>query len=171
MPRNVSALFRRAVQAQYTPHATLLRMKLTHASFGVKRFVLNNENITSEGLVWQKAGLDLNLLNDTNDDAVVGAQFVIANVDQGLISEIETLFLTQAPAKRYMLISISVVPSGNLDSVEISLDDMQARVMAVDARVIIGQLEIEKIDSEGWPYDTIDPANFPGTFGMGMASG
>lgn len=160
-----SSLFRRAVQSHSTSEVIVLLVSLQHPSFGTKRFAANNEDITSNGFIYMAApGMDVQLIADNDEDAVIGSQVSLPDIDNQLVDEIENLYATAAPARQYMLATISIVLAATPNRVEHEAPELQVRTINKKDGFLMGQLDTEAIDNQAWPYAIITPADFPFVF-------
>ena len=90
MSRTVSTLFRQAIYAQETQQVFLLLITIDHDNLAVPiRVVVNTEDITSRGDLYQAYPVDVELPDD-NDDAPPTARLTIDNISTSVKVSLNT---------------------------------------------------------------------------------
>jgi len=119
-------------------------------------FVNNNEQVISNGIIYEPFPFALNLPSD-NGESQPKVTLTISNISDEIIKAIRSQ--VEAPILRVQMVS-SAFP----DIVEKDLDFLQLRNVSYDAISITGQLEVINVLTRGFPADQYDPVHYPGLF-------
>lgn len=157
MPRALSTAAKQAIFAQETAQAALCLLTITGTGIGVPlRFVNNQVDVVSRGNSYLGVAFMVSL-PDERDDSPARVTISLDNVDRALVSAIRTL--TVAPT-----ITLEVVFSAALDTVEAGPFAFTLRNVDYTADTISGELRFEDFLNESFPADSFTPNNFPGLF-------
>lgn len=155
--RTLSSTFLSAVMANNTDEAFLLLITISHESLDDPiRVAANGENIVSRG--WTYVGLPVEAeLPGDEDDTPPVAVIKIDNINQDIVKKARSI-RTKAE------VSLEVVLASDPDVVEVELPTFNLVKVDYDSFWVSGQLQVDDLASEPYPYATFSPANFRGIF-------
>lgn len=148
----VSSLFAQETDEVYIILLTISHEQLT-PSIRVGSDVVNT---ISRGETFVSYPFEIQLPSD-EEDAPPKAQLAIDNVSPEIAKNLRSI---TSPAS----FLIEVVRFSEPDVVEVSYDNFQLRNIKGDVLQITGELTIEDVTLEPYPYDTFTPANFRGLY-------
>lgn len=132
-------------------------LTITPANGGTPiNLVNNNQDVTSNGVVYLAYPFTLTLPLDTGDK-IPQITLTIDNVDQLLTNAVRELEL--APSIRVQLVT-SAFP----DLVEKDLDFLKLRNVSYDAMSITASLEVASVWARRYPSEIVDPVHYPSLF-------
>jgi hypothetical protein len=153
----LSAPARAALYAQETDQALLPLLTISHADLTQPiRLVADGQNQTSRGNTFIAYPFSIDIPDETGDQPPT-PRLTIDNVAEDILVAIRAL--SSAPT-----ITLEVVLSGSLDTVEAGPFALSLLSVDYDALTITGQLGSEDMLNESFPGDAYTPANFPGLF-------
>jgi hypothetical protein len=157
MRPSITSAFRGASYAQQTDQIFLALLEFAHPSLSVPIRIVNNyTNITSNGQEYIGFPFDLELPEDF-EEALPEIRLSVCNVDRQIVQMIRTL--TGPPT-----ISVSVVLADDPNAVQVGPFVMTMRGADYDSMAVSGSVQSEDMLNEGYPGDSMSPANFPGLF-------
>lgn len=155
--RTLSTAFLDAVMKNNTDEAFLLLITISHPALGDPiRVVANNQNIVSRG--WTYVGLPVEAeLPGDEDDSPPVATLKIDNINQDVVKKARTI-RTRAD------VTLEIVLEFDPDYVEVELPTFQLVKVDYDELWVNGELQVDDLASEPYPYATFSPAKFKGLF-------
>lgn len=157
MSRTLSSAFLQAVLANNTDEAFLLLITISHPSIDPAiRVCANAANIISRG--WTFVGLPVEAeLPGDEDDAPPVAVIKIDNISQDIVKKARSI-------RTKPEVTLEIVMESNPDFVEVSLPTFQLTKVDYDIFWVTGQLEVDDLASEPFPYAIFSPAKFRALF-------
>ncbi len=142
--------------AQNSADPFLMLLTVTHSQWATKRFVNNNEEIISRGLVFTPLIFDLVLPVD-DGETIPTMKLVIDNVGLTLMSELRKI--ETAPD-----VKLEVVFGSDRDRVEMEVTDLKLNNVKYDKMQITGVLSFDDFLNTAIPSARYTPKDFPGMF-------
>lgn len=157
MSRTFSATTKQAMLASETGEGYLTLISISHPELdGVLRVVCNTEDIVSRGDTFVAYPFEMTLPSD-EEEAPPAARVTIDNID---LQVANTLRSINSPATFLM----EIVRIEDLDTVEETFSNFQLRNIDGDLMQINGDLTIEDMTSEPFPYLKFGPKRFRGLY-------
>lgn len=168
MPRNLSSRIKEAMAKRSTGLILLWLVEITHPKmiddFGaleVIRLVNNNENVVSNGKLYNKCSINIRL-PESKESGTSSGNIIIDNVSQQLIPLIRSL-------SGEFTITLKLVCSSNLDvsppefdNVEITPLPYKLINISWNASEISGELSYSNIFDNRYPFPLMTKFLFPG---------
>ncbi|QQS08663.1 MAG: DUF1833 family protein [Phycisphaerales bacterium] len=149
---------RRAIYAQETGEVFLFLLTLSHPQLLQPiRVVNNNEDVTSDGFVYQRFPFDVHMPPE-NEDAPPKVNLRVAGADRTLVQAVRSL------SGEAMTAELSVVLASSPDTIEAGPLEFKLRDVTYEAAIVEGSLQFEDFLSEPYPADKLTPDKFPGLF-------
>ena len=166
MSRSVSTAFKQAVNAQQTSEVFITLVTISHPDFTDDIRVASDpfellpdagvRGVVSRGEEY--IYLPFNITLPAQDDTgVARAMISIDNVSREAIQKVRQA--TTSPS-----ITIEIVMSSDVDTVEVSVNDFRLERVPYDAFVLSGEISVEYYDLEPYPTRRFTPSDFPGIF-------
>ncbi len=157
MSRSVSAVFKQAVNAQETNQVFLLLITISHPNLAVPiRCVVNDEDITSRGNIFQAYPVDVELPDDV-EDAPPQARLTIDNISTEITRAVRAI-------RSKPTVLLEIVLSEDLDTVEIEFPSFDLVDISYDSMTVTGSLQVDDFTREPYPSISFTPGYFPGLF-------
>lgn len=166
MSRALSADAKRAIFAPQTDVAFIILLTISHPAFTDDVRLTNDAfetlpvanvwGVVSNGLEYVYAPFNV-ILPNQDETGVSRASITIENIDRRLVQSIRA-------ADSSLSVSIQIVLSSDVDSVELTADDFKLERVTYNAIDISGDLTLEYFDNEPVPWARFTPSNFPGMF-------
>lgn len=157
MSRALTALARRALNAQETGEAFLILLTIDHPNLSAPiRVTSDAVDTVSRGETFAAYPFELSLPDD-GEGRAPRAKLVIDNVDRVIVQAVRSL--AGAPVAL-----IEIVRAGDPDTVEARFADFRLVNVAYDALAVRGDLSIEDFTTEPFPAAVFSPSLFPGLF-------
>lgn len=157
MTRELSNLTRRAMYAQDTEEVYLPLLTIEEQSLAAPiRVVYNTENVESRGETYVAYQFDLTLPTD-EEESPPAARLTIDNVSKDIADALRAM---TEPAT----FTIEVIRASAPDDVEISWTSFKLTNVQGDVFQISGDLTLEDVTTEPYPYLTFNPKAFRGLF-------
>jgi hypothetical protein len=161
--RTLSAAAIASLTAENTDEIWLVLLEITHPSMVTPiRVVNDNQDCTSNGVLYQGLPFDLDLPGDSAE-APGFASIAIPNVDRAIVAAGREL---SGPAS----CTITVVLASQPNVIEIQYPGLTMRELKWDASTVRGRLIFESIVTEPCTL-TITPERFPGLFAALLSIG
>jgi hypothetical protein len=157
MPRTLSTPAIEALMAQVTDEAFLILLSFEYVPTGeIFRCVLNTENVTSGGHVYEATYFEFTL-PETGSGAPQGCEVSVDNVDQRMIGLLRSI---TEPLK----VKIQLVLASSPNTIEMELSDLLMREVTWDALKIRGKLVSDDPLNQAFPAHLYEPRTFEGIF-------
>lgn len=157
MTRDLSVAYRNSAAAQETSAVPLVLLTISHVELGEPTRLCNNgEDIVSRGNTYVGFPFEITLPDETDGQAPV-AKLRVSTVDRRVIQAVRQI--SSAPT-----VTIEVVLASQPDVVEASFPELQLTMTPWDSFTITGDLEIDTLAHERYPYLTFTPSTAPGVF-------
>jgi hypothetical protein len=151
--RTLSTEFLQAVLANSTDEAFLLLITITHEALAQPvRVAANVENVVSRS--WTFIGLPVEAeLPGDEDDSPPVATIRIDNINQDIVRMARSI-RTRAN------VTLEIVLGSDPDVVEVEVPTFPLASVSYDAFWVSGQLQVDDLASEPYPFQTFSPARF-----------
>lgn len=159
MSRNLTSNAWRAISAESTDKAAIGLLTITHPDLGASnplRFADALVSLSSRGHTFIGFPFQFTFPR-SSEDQLPRVTVKIDNVDRSIVRAIRSL--ASPPA-----VTLEVVVSNALDTVEAGPIDLQLKDASYDALVVTGALGAEPFLYEPWPSSTFNPQTAPGLF-------
>lgn len=157
MSRSVSNTTKKAMFARETGEVFLMLITITQADLtGPLYFCNNSSDIVSRAQTYTAYPFKFTLPTDDDQSSPV-AKVTIDHVNRDIADALRSM---TSPA----IFKIEVIRASAPDTVEITYDMFKLSNVQGDLFSITGQLTLEDIMTEPFPYRTFDPAKFRGLF-------
>ena len=134
----------------------LMLLEVSHPSFDTVYLVNNTVDQTSRGNVYRAFPMQIKLPSDDGETTrEVSIDF--DNVSLELIAELRSVTTP-------MNVKIEMVLASNLDSVELSLEDLKMSSINYDEKKISARLYLDDFLNTELTSEKYEPSNFPGLF-------
>lgn len=164
--RQISNAAKAAMFAQSTSEAFIMLVTITHSSFtddvrvcsdpfedlpvaGVKGVISNGDEY-----IFMPFSISLPSQDDTG---VARAQISIDNISREIVAAVRQ-------ADSSLSITIEIVLSSDVDTVEVSIPDFRLDRVTYDAFTVAGDISVEYFDLEAFPARRFTPSDFAGLF-------
>jgi hypothetical protein len=153
----VSATLKQSAFLQETEEVYLILLTIAHADLASSiRVVDNNEDITSNGNLFTAFPFQADL-PDSREDAPARAKLVIDNTSQEIAQAIRTI--TSAAS-----ITIEVIRAADPDTIEKTWSTFTLRNVEWGSDTVQGDLILEDVENEPYPFAEFNPAQFQGMY-------
>ncbi|MBT6048741.1 MAG: DUF1833 family protein [Candidatus Scalindua sp.] len=139
-----------------TSDVFLILLTVSHADISDINLVNNNENITSNSVVFTAMPFTITL-PDSKENAPPRSTVTIDNVSREISTHIRNI--TTPPT-----ITISVIRAAAPDTLEITFAPLTLRNVHWDFTTLSGELVGENMEAEPYPAGQMSPAFFPSIF-------
>ena len=156
MANNLSINLLAQMYGQVSDDPFLMLLEVSHPSFDTVYLVNNTVDQTSRGNVYRAFPMQIKLPSDDGETTrEVSIDF--DNVSLELIAELRSVTTP-------MNVKIEMVLASNLDSVELSLEDLKMSSINYDEKKISARLYLDDFLNTELTSEKYEPSNFPGLF-------
>ena len=166
MSRSLSTAARGAMFAQQTSEVFIVLLTISHSSFDDDIRVASDSyevlpvagsrGVISRGDEYVFIPFDITLPQQ-DDSGVSKATLSVDNVGRELMAAIRA-------ADSAVTVKIEVILASDVDTVEISLDDLRLDSVKYNAFTVSGDVSMDYYDLEPCPKQRFTPSDFPGVF-------
>lgn len=155
--RTVSSTALRAMFSAETDEVFIVLLTISHPKLlPPLRVCSDSSDIVSRGNTFISYPFAITLPSD-EESAPPKASITIDNVSKDIVDVLRTI---DSPAE----FTIEIIRAAAPDTVEIGYTEFELRNVKGDVFTLTGDLTVEDISSEPFPYKTFSPAAFPGLF-------
>lgn len=156
MSNNLSAQLLAQMYGQESNQPFLMFLTISHPSFSTIYLVNNTVNLVSRGITFQAFPMSIKLPTDDGEkDREVQIEF--DNVSLELIDELRTVTTP-------MDVKIEMILASNLNSVQLSLEELKLRSVSYNRQRISARLYMDSFLNIELSSEKYVPSLFPGLF-------
>lgn len=161
MSRSLTAAFASAILPPDSGEVGIMLLDIAHPSFSTYHICNNNEDITSNGVLYSAYAFDIALVDEIEGE-IPGQHLVIDNTDPSIFEAIRRSDSTQDITITQQFVTASEPNTNQLSrSIVYKVAEIE-----VDENVIQASLILAVVNQESVPYFTACPAFWPGLFSV-----